>query len=67
MAGHGHGPMRAGEKAKDFKGTMKKLWNYISEYRIGLFFVMVFAICSTVFSIAGMWRVQYSLLYKVIL
>ena len=53
MAGHGHGPMRAGEKAKDFKGTMKKLWNYISEYRIGLFFVMVFAICSTVFSIAG--------------
>lgn len=53
MAGHRHGPMRAGEKAKDFKGTMKKLWNYISEYRIGLFFVMVFAICSTVFSIAG--------------
>ena len=53
MAGHGHGPMRAGEKAKDFKGTMKKLWNYISEYRIRLFFVMVFAICSTVFSIAG--------------
>ena len=53
MARHGHGPMRAGEKAKDFKGTMKKLWNYISEYRIGLFFVMVFAICSTVFSIAG--------------
>ena len=53
MAGHGHGPMRAGEKAKDFKGTMKKLWNYISEYRIGLFFVMIFAICSTVFSIAG--------------
>lgn len=53
MAGHRHGPMRAGEKAKDFKGTMKKLWNYISEYRIGLFFVMVFAICSTIFSIAG--------------
>lgn len=52
MAGHGRG-MRPGEKAKDFKGTMKKLWAYISEYRIGLFFVMVFAICSTVFSIAG--------------
>ena len=53
MAGHGHGPMRAGEKAKDFKGTMKKLWAYISEYRIGLLFVMIFAIGSTVFSIAG--------------
>ena len=52
MAGHGRG-MRPGEKAKDFKGTMKKLWAYISEYRIGLFFVMVFAICSTIFSIAG--------------
>ncbi len=52
MAGHGRG-MRPGEKAKDFKGTMKKLWAYINEYRIGLFFVMVFAICSTIFSIAG--------------
>ncbi len=51
--GMGHGPMGAGEKAKDFKGTMKKLWDYIREYRVGLFFVMVFAICSTVFSIAG--------------
>ena len=52
MAGHGRG-MRPGEKAKDFKGTMKKLWAYISEYRIGLVFVMVFAIGSTIFSIAG--------------
>ena len=51
--GMGRGPMGAGEKAKDFKGTMKKLWDYIREYRVGLFFVMVFAICSTVFSIAG--------------
>ena len=49
----GHGPMGAGEKAKDFKGTMKKLWVYINEYKIGLLFVIIFAIGSTVFSIVG--------------
>lgn len=48
-----HGPMRAGEKAKDFKGTMKKLWVYINEYKIGLLFVIIFAVGSTVFSIVG--------------
>ena len=49
----GHGPMGPGEKAKDFKGTMKKLWVYINEYKIGLLFVIIFAIGSTVFSIVG--------------
>ena len=61
MSGQGHGkrgpmghwPMGAGEKAKDFKGTMKKLWVYINEYKIGLLFVIIFAIGSTVFSIVG--------------
>ncbi len=42
-----------GEKAKDFKGTMKKLFTYLSEYKIGIFFVMIFAIGSTVFNIIG--------------
>lgn len=45
--------MRAGEKAKDFKGTMKKLWVYINEYKIGLLFVIIFAVGSTVFGIVG--------------
>lgn len=54
MPGHGkRGPMGPDEKAKDFKGTMKKLWIYINEYKIGLLFVILFAIGSTIFSIAG--------------
>ena len=49
----GHGPMKSTEKAKDFGGTMKKLINYMSVYKIGIFFVAVFAIGSNVFSILG--------------
>ena len=45
--------MGAGEKAKDFKGTIKKLMKYLSEYKIGLIFVLLFAIGSTIFNIAG--------------
>lgn len=51
-----HGPggrMGAGEKAKDFKGTMKKLLAYIGKYRIGILFVMIFAVGGTVFNILG--------------
>lgn len=51
--GHGHGPVGAGEKAKDFKGTMKKLLNYMSAYKAGIFAVVVFAVGSTIFSIVG--------------
>lgn len=50
--GHG-GPGMAGEKAKDFKGTMKKLMWYLSEFKAAIFFVMVFAVGSTVFNIVG--------------
>lgn len=51
----GHGPhgMGAGEKAKDFKGTMKKLLNYIGRYKIAIFFVIIFAIGGTIFNIVG--------------
>lgn len=51
-----HGPMRGavpGEKAKDFKGTVKKLLKYIAAHRAALTVVVVFAIGSTIFSIAG--------------
>lgn len=53
-----HGRMGGGrgmstEKAKDFKGTMKKLMGYLAQYKIGLFFVVIFAIGSTIFNIAG--------------
>lgn len=51
----GHGPMSRmhGEKAKDFKGTLKKLLKEIKPFRIGVLVVIIFAIISTVFSIAG--------------
>lgn len=51
-----HGPggrMGTGEKAKDFKGTMKKLLAYIGRYKIGIFFVLIFAVGGTVFNILG--------------
>jgi len=51
-----HGPMggmMALEKADDFKGTMKKLLKYLSTYKIAIFFVIAFAIGSSVFSIVG--------------
>ena len=53
-----HGRMGGGrgmstEKAKDFKGTMKKLMRYLAQYKVGLLFVVIFAIGSTIFNIAG--------------
>ena len=42
------------EKAKDFKGTVKKLIkNYLSQYKIALIIVIIFAVGSTIFSIVG--------------
>ena len=55
-ARRGRGPMQSGmpgEKAKDFKGTLKKLLKYASVYRAALIIVIAFAMGSTVFSIAG--------------
>lgn len=51
--GRGRGPQMSNEKAKDFKGTTKKLMAYLSAYKIGIFFVIVFAIGSTIFNIVG--------------
>ncbi len=49
------GPMRGNptDKAKDFKGTLKKLLSYIKEYRVAIIIVMIFATLSTIFSIIG--------------
>lgn len=53
----GRGPMgqgmMPGEKAKDFKGSVGKLLNYMGRYKIALAFVLIFAICSTAFNIVG--------------
>ena len=50
----GHmGAMMKGDKARDFKGTMAKLLDYLGAYKIGILVVMLFAIASTVFTIIG--------------
>ena len=43
--------MMPGEKAKDFKGTMKKLMSYLAPHKFALLAVFIFAIASTVFNI----------------
>ncbi|MDE7432063.1 MAG: ABC transporter ATP-binding protein/permease [Lachnospiraceae bacterium] len=57
MAGHGRrgpgGPGIPAEKAKDFKGTLKKLTAIVKQYSIKIAFVIIFAIGSTIFNIAG--------------
>ena len=49
----GHGPMGGGEKAKDFKGTLRQLLRYMGRYKIGIIVVMIFAVGSTVFNVIG--------------
>lgn len=49
----GPGPMVGGEKARNFKGTMKKLINYLSVYKMSMLLVLIFAIASSIFSIVG--------------
>ena len=48
MGGHGMG---RGEKAKDFKGTLRQLIRYIGQYKIGIIVVMVVAVASTIFNV----------------
>ena len=50
---HGPGAMMPGEKAKDFKGTMRKLLAYLSRFLPAVIFVLICAAASTVFSIFG--------------
>ena len=57
----GHGPMggdpmammRKGEKPRDFKGTLKKLVQYLGRYRLLIVFIWLLAIASTVAMIVG--------------
>ena len=41
------------QKAKDFKGTLKKLFKSMSKYKVQLIIIFIFAIASTIFSIVG--------------
>lgn len=49
----GHGGMMPGEKAKDFKGTTRKILSYIGSYKIAIVLVMISAVAGTVFNIVG--------------
>ena len=52
--GMGGGPMgMSHEKAKDFKGTMKKLISYLNPYKFAMILVLIFAIGSSIFNIVG--------------
>lgn len=53
MASPHGGPHMGGEKAKDFKGTLKKLLSYLGKYKIAIFLVMIFAGLSAIFNIIG--------------
>lgn len=51
-----HGPgrgMMPTEKAKDFKGSFKKLISYLSPFKFKILIVIIFAALSTVFTIVG--------------
>ncbi len=45
--------MMKGETARNFRGTMRRLVRYLSDYRISLIVVILFALGSTIFSIIG--------------
>lgn len=47
------GGMGRGEKAKDFKGTMRQLLGYIGQHKIAVFTAVAFAACSVIFNIVG--------------
>lgn len=47
------GGMGRGEKAKDFKGTMRQLLGYIGQHKVAVFAAVAFAVCSVVFNIVG--------------
>ncbi len=52
MGRRGRG-MAPGEKPKDFKGTIKKLFHYVANFHAAIIVVMVFAVLSTVFNVVG--------------
>ena len=52
MGGRGRG-MMPGEKAKDFKGSMAKLFRYMERYKFRFILMFIFAIAGTVFNIVG--------------
>ena len=44
------------EKPKDFKKTFKQLISYLKDYKVGIFFVIIFAMCSGKTRIQDIWK-----------
>jgi ATP-binding cassette subfamily B protein len=53
MGGHGPMAMMRGERARDFRGTMAKLMQYLGAFRVSIAIVLLFAVASTAFTILG--------------
>lgn len=47
------GGMYSNEKAKDFKGTLRKLIAHLAQYKLAFFIVLIFSVLSTTFTILG--------------
>jgi len=45
--------MMGGEKARDFKGTMAKLFKYLGKYRLSISIILLVTAAATVFAIMG--------------
>ncbi|HHU49289.1 MAG TPA: ABC transporter ATP-binding protein [Clostridiales bacterium] len=50
---HGPAALMPGEKPKDFRGSMKKLVSHLAAYKVKIIAVIIFALLSAVFTIAG--------------
>ncbi len=51
--GPGRGPGRPVEKAKDFKGTVKKLLKLIAPFKFKFLTIVILAACSSLFGVVG--------------
>jgi ATP-binding cassette subfamily B protein len=57
----GGGAMASGQRAKNFKRTIKNLFYYMKDFKLIIVIVIVFAICSTVFAIFGPKILSYAI------
>ena len=55
------------EKAKDLGGTLKKLLAYLKPYHFKICFVMVFAVCSTIFNMVLRFLQKQQINYQKVL
>ncbi|MEG2597397.1 MAG: ABC transporter transmembrane domain-containing protein, partial [Oscillospiraceae bacterium] len=54
MGGHGPGAAAMpGEKAHNFKGTIKKLLKYLGKYKVAIILILLFAVLGAAFNIVG--------------